>query len=105
MSHIENMARRCDNDIMAKPATKINPTIITKIGPGGRIVIPADVRKQLGMDVGDEVCLGIAEDVLTVQTRRAALRRLQDKLRKKLPKGVSLVDELIAERRKEAENE
>lgn len=105
MSHIDNMARKCDNDIMVKSVTTINPTIITKIGPGGRIVIPADVRKQLGMDIGDEVCLDIGEDNVTIQTRRAALRRLQEKLRKKLPKGVSLVDELIAERRKEAENE
>lgn len=38
-------------------------------------------------------------------TRRAAIRRIQEELRQFIPEGVSLVDELIADRRAEAARE
>ncbi|HLZ09654.1 MAG TPA: hypothetical protein VKT80_13770 [Chloroflexota bacterium] len=38
-------------------------------------------------------------------TREEAIRRIQARVRKYIPAGVSLVDELIAERRAEAKRE
>ena len=40
-----------------------------------------------------------------ITTRQARMRRAQELVRRYIPEGVSLVDELIAERRAEAERE
>lgn len=77
----------------------------TKVTQGGRIVIPADMRKRLGIIVGENVSLEENGGSLTITTSRAALRRIQNSLKGLVPEGVSLVDELIADRRREAENE
>ncbi len=77
----------------------------TRVTQGGRIVIPAEMRKQLGIEIGENVNLELESDSLKVTTSQAALRRIQASLKKLVPEGVSLVDELIADRRREAENE
>jgi AbrB family looped-hinge helix DNA binding protein len=77
----------------------------TKVTQGGRIVIPAEMRKQLGIEIGEEVSLRIDNDALQVLSRKSALSRIQKAVREVVPEGVSLVDELIADRRKEFENE
>jgi AbrB family looped-hinge helix DNA binding protein len=79
--------------------------VTTKVTQGGRIVIPAEMRKQLGIEIGEDLNLQLENDSLRVTTRQAALRRIQQKLRELAPEGLSLVDELIADRRREAENE
>lgn len=77
----------------------------TKLAEGGRIVIPAEYRKALGLKVGDEVILRLAEGELRVLTPRQAILRAQQLVRRYVPEGHSLVDELIAERRAEAGRE
>lgn len=86
-------------------ANMSNVMIKTKVAEGGRIVIPARFRKALGIEVGESVTLSVSDDELRVVSSRAALRRLQALVKKHVPAGVSLVDELIRERREEAENE
>lgn len=83
----------------------IDMNVEVKVTQGGRILIPADMRKRLGIKIGETVNLRENGSSVTVSSRLAALRRLQESLKGKIPEGVSLVDELIAERRKEAENE
>lgn len=75
------------------------------MGEGGRLVIPADYRKALGIDVGDELVLDLNGGILQVSTPRERIRRAQRLVRSYLPAGRRLSDELIAERRKEAEKE
>lgn len=79
--------------------------IKTKVSDGGRIVIPAQFRKALGIEIGQNVTLSVEDDELRVTSSKAALKRLQRLVRKHVPEGVSLVDELIRERREEAANE
>ncbi len=79
--------------------------ITTKVAEGGRIVIPAKIREALDIEVGDSVSLKIKGNSLHVTTQKEALRRLRSLVRKHVPEGTSLVDELIRERREEAENE
>jgi hypothetical protein len=43
--------------------------------------------------------------MLQITTQKEALRRIQALVRKHVPEGVSLVDELIKDRREEAANE
>ena len=47
----------------------------TKVSEGGRVVIPAEFRKALGMKIGDDVILALADGELKVFTRSEAIRR------------------------------
>ncbi len=74
------------------------------VGPQGRLVIPADLRRELGIAPGD-VLLALVEDQrLVLEKREAVLQRLRRRFAH-IPPGVSLVDELIAERRAESRRE
>jgi len=70
-----------------------------KIAEGGRIVIPAEYRQALGLRVGDEVILRLEDGEVRIFTPRQAIKRAQELVRKYIPQGSSLVDELIADRR------
>lgn len=79
--------------------------IQAKMSEGGRVVIPLEIRKALGLKEGDVVLWELTEGEARLTTRRERLRRAQDLVRQYVPEGVSLVDELIAERRAEAERD
>ncbi|OGO32659.1 MAG: AbrB family transcriptional regulator [Chloroflexi bacterium RBG_16_56_11] len=74
----------------------------TTIREGGRLVIPAAYRKALGLKPGDEVLLTLEEGEIRVVSTRQAIARAQTLLRRYVPKGRSLSEELIKERREEA---
>ncbi|HZQ98930.1 MAG TPA: AbrB/MazE/SpoVT family DNA-binding domain-containing protein [Chloroflexota bacterium] len=74
----------------------------TKLGEGGRVVIPAAYRRELGLEIGDPIFIRLEDGELRLTSRRAAIRRAQRILRQYIPEGRSLSDELIAERRREA---
>jgi AbrB family looped-hinge helix DNA binding protein len=76
-----------------------------RIGPEGRIVIPAGFREQLGLKDNDSLLASLEDGEIRLLTMSAAVRRAQRMVRQAVPEGVSLVDELIAERRREAERE
>ncbi|MCA9829098.1 MAG: AbrB/MazE/SpoVT family DNA-binding domain-containing protein [Dehalococcoidia bacterium] len=65
---------------------------------GGRIVIPARIRKELGIKAGDSLSLEVEDGVLRLETPVQRIKRAQAMLAPYL-KGPSLADELIAERR------
>lgn len=75
------------------------------LAENGRIVIPASVRQALGMEPGEELILSLGEDELRITTQRLRLAKIKAQIRKRIPAGRSLVDELIAERREEAKRE
>lgn len=77
----------------------------TRIGEGGRFVIPAELRKALGLNPGDEVVLVLEDDGLRLMTVDQAVRRAKALVRAFVSEGVSLVDELLEERREEAARE
>ena len=74
------------------------------VGSRGRVVIPANVRRDLGIETGDQLNLTVDDNRLVLESRRAAARRLRGMFRH-LATDVSVVDELIAERREEARRE
>lgn len=78
-----------------------------KIGDGGRIVIPADMRAAMMVKPGDTVTARVIDGEFRIVSKGVALKRVQAealKLKAENP-GVSVVDELIAERRAEAAQE
>ena len=76
-----------------------------KIGPGGRVVIPAEFRRAMEVEEGDVVTAILEDGELRLIGINVAVRKAQAWVRKYVPEGVSLVDELIEERRREAEEE
>lgn len=68
----------------------------------GRFVVPKEIRDQLGISQGGELMLSVENGALVAMTRAAAVRRAQAMVRAAVPPGVSLADELIADRRREA---
>ncbi|MBI4741298.1 MAG: AbrB/MazE/SpoVT family DNA-binding domain-containing protein [Betaproteobacteria bacterium] len=72
----------------------------------GETVIPTALCEQLGIKDGDQLIWEVRDDGLLVTTRLAQLRRAQALVQKYAPSnGVSMVDELIAERRAETASE
>ena len=86
-------------------ATDTRSTARVKLDAQGRLLIPAEMREQLGVKAGDRLTLRIEDGELVVLTFRAGIRRAQRTGAKYKTPGRSLVDELIAERRAEAERE
>ena len=76
---------------------KSNP-VATRVAADGRIVIPAAYRKALGIKAGDDVILQLEDQEIRLYSRKQALRRLQDRVAKVVPRNVSLADELFRER-------
>jgi len=77
----------------------------SKIAEGGRVVIPADYRRTLGLEIGDEVIVRMADGEVHILTRAQALKKAQALVRKHVPKEKSLVRELLRERRSEGTRE
>lgn len=68
---------------------------------GGHVALPATFLEAVGVQEGDQVQLALEGDSIRILTRSRALRELRAKVQQFVPEGVSLVDELIAERQAE----
>jgi AbrB family looped-hinge helix DNA binding protein len=77
-------------------------TISVKVERSGRILIPAAIRRRFDLKEGTEVILRVDEDGIQVRTREQALARIRKRLRRYVPEGRLLSEELIQERRAEA---
>ncbi len=82
-------------------------SISAHISDGGRVVIPAELRKAYGLKIGDEVTFLADEKGIRVVPRNWAIKEMQTLVRKYIPKEKRdrMVDELIAQRRAEAKKE
>lgn len=67
-------------------------------------MIPAALRKALNLKPGDRLVARTVGESLVLERRETVERRLRERF-KHIPRDVSLADELIAERRVEAERE
>lgn len=76
-----------------------------RLGPKGRIVVPAAIRRELGLEEGAEVVVRVDHGRMVVESRADALERLRAVVREAVPSSASLVDELLAARRIDAESE
>jgi|GWRWMinimDraft_6_1066014.scaffolds.fasta_scaffold147212_1 AbrB family looped-hinge helix DNA binding protein len=74
-----------------------------KVAANGRMVLPADVRKRLGLENGGKLMLNEGEFGLELTNFRQRLKRTQA-LYKKLSEGkkTTSVDEFLAEKRANA---
>ena len=75
----------------------------TKLDRDGRLVIPARLRHALGIKAGDDVLLRLDEGELRITTQQARIQRAQRRAERYAKGRNSAVDELLAERRREAQ--
>lgn len=76
-----------------------------RVGPKGRIVVPAPLRRELGMEEGADVVVRAERGRLVVEPRAVALERVRAVVREAVPADESLADELLAARGEEARRE
>ena len=80
--------------------------IRTKLGDGGRVIIPATFRQNLHLEAGDDIILHMQENIIYITTPNQALHKLPAKVKNYTDatgEHISLVDELIAMRRLEVD--
>lgn len=74
------------------------------LGRQGRLVIPATLRKLLGLSPGSAMVLRMEDDRLILEKPEVIWARVEKRFAT-VPKTVSLADELISERREAANQE
>lgn len=73
-----------------------------RMGPEGRVLIPAEIRRAVGLEPGERIVVRVEGDRIVLLPREAIKRQLQDPFK---DVDGSMSEELIAERRKEAARE
>jgi AbrB family looped-hinge helix DNA binding protein len=76
-------------------------SLTAQVSAGGRIVIPAEIRRKMGIHSGDQVILSYHDGELHISTRKQRLKQAKA-IVKACAGNISLVEQLIEERRAEA---
>jgi bifunctional DNA-binding transcriptional regulator/antitoxin component of YhaV-PrlF toxin-antitoxin module len=98
----EESSLRAPND--SEAPGNFEPIPLT-IDSQGRLTLPPELRAAMLLGSDGRVTARVEAGELRVIAPNVAIRRAQEAVRRKVPKGVSLADELIAERRAEARME
>ncbi|MGA2673240.1 MAG: AbrB/MazE/SpoVT family DNA-binding domain-containing protein [Terracidiphilus sp.] len=75
------------------------------LGESGRIVLPAAIRKELGLKAGDRLTVSSDQGVIRILSRKMALESIRADIVQQRGSLAGLLDEFIAERREEAARE
>jgi len=82
---------------------KYPPIIRLALDSDGGVVLPRSMIEQMGWHPGGVIVAEIGDDGLFLQSSDTAMRRVQAMVREFIPAGgESMVDSLIADRRREA---
>lgn len=76
-----------------------------EIGPDGEVRLPKHLLGAAGTGPGRHLLARFDDDEIKLVTPEATSRKIHAWARKHVPEGVSLVEELLAERRREFERE
>jgi bifunctional DNA-binding transcriptional regulator/antitoxin component of YhaV-PrlF toxin-antitoxin module len=107
----DNLTIKCDNDTIytvihiTSNGIKMKNVIHTKLGEGRRVAIPADLCQRFGLEPGDPVVLESSEAGIVMRPLESVIREVQAFFSDIAPADGYLSDELIRERREEAERE
>jgi bifunctional DNA-binding transcriptional regulator/antitoxin component of YhaV-PrlF toxin-antitoxin module len=78
-------------------------TAWVRVAANGRLSLPVEVRRQLGVEKGGDLVLSRAEDgAVTLMTAEAAVRRVQRLARERFGDKLPSVDEFLAYKREQA---
>ena len=71
----------------------------------GRMILPADIRRALNLKKGDKVIIETEGDRVELTSAQRERHRARALFRKFVPAGQPVVDQLIADRREEADRD
>lgn len=71
----------------------------TRIGEGGRLIIPAAYRKALNLHTGDELIIRIEDGELRLFRQSQAVQRIRDVVKKRTTKKMSHTDDFLTMRK------
>lgn len=77
---------------------------LVRMGPQGRIVVPAELRRRLGLHEGSTMAASAEGGRLILEPRSVVLKRLRGRF-SDVPPSIRLADELVADRREEVQRE
>jgi bifunctional DNA-binding transcriptional regulator/antitoxin component of YhaV-PrlF toxin-antitoxin module len=80
-------------------------SVAVKVSASGRLHLPSEVRKALGLKGPGHVVITVADGQATLTTMAENLARIRALARPYAPEGRPASEELIAERREEARRE
>lgn len=80
-------------------------TAKSKINDNGRIVIPAEIRKQMALASGDTLVMTLEDGTLKIESQHARVRQVQESLARLIPSGRRLSQELTESRQEEVRQE
>jgi AbrB family looped-hinge helix DNA binding protein len=92
-------------EVILTPIVTKQEYVKARLNENGRIVIPAAMRKQMGLKTGDAVLMTLEDGVLRIESHRARIRKIQEEFKQFARPGVLVSDELVADRREEARQE
>jgi AbrB family looped-hinge helix DNA binding protein len=73
-----------------------------RVDKQGRLLIPADMRRELGMEPGVAVTLMVDDGTLSVITLDEAIKRFQETMRKYTKGRPGILDEFLRDRRSDS---
>jgi bifunctional DNA-binding transcriptional regulator/antitoxin component of YhaV-PrlF toxin-antitoxin module len=79
--------------------------IHAKLGEGRRVAIPAELCQRYGIEPGEPVVLEPSDSGIVIRPLDTVIREVQAYFAGIAPPGVSLSEELLRDRREEAERE
>lgn len=80
---------------------RVVSAVEVRVGPQGRVVIPAAIRRELGLEIGEPLLARVENGRVVLESRRADARRARGALRG-LVREADQGAMLAAERRAEA---
>jgi AbrB family looped-hinge helix DNA binding protein len=93
---------------MSTPVLEVGNKVLevrATVNESGRVVLPKELREAMGIQPGDVLFFSSDGRTTRLETQKQRIRRAQEYIRSIVPAGVSMVDELIAERREEFRKE
>ncbi len=72
-----------------------------EIGADGHLVIPANISKEAGIESSQPYVIRVEGNSLVIEHQQKNLDRIRAIVRRYVPEGISLSEELIADRRQE----
>ncbi len=89
-----------------EPGIRVEPQVYrSKIDASGRVLLPAELRAQHGLECGDPVILVHDAGGIEVRSTDEAVRAAQALFKQAVPPERVLSAELLQDRREEAERE
>jgi AbrB family looped-hinge helix DNA binding protein len=75
------------------------------LGESGRLVLPAAIRREYGLEPGERLTVYSKDGEIRILSRKMALESLRADIVKQRGSLTGILDEFLAERRKEAARE